>query len=298
MTKTNKFNYWSKHILYKVLGTIAPKLFLKFQVKRLDGYWPNLKNPKTFNEKLNWYKLFYHDPKMPRCADKYELRNYLKEKGLEQYQNEVYGVYDDVDDIDFDKFPTSFVLKSTHGSAQTIICKDKSELNIQETKKELKFWLKTNQYDSGCEWVYKNITPRIICEELIKTIDGQSPKDYKFFCFYGEPKFILLCSGRIDGHEKLDLDFYDMNWNHIPVMQGFPNSTTVFSKPQELDEAIDICRRVSKDFPHVRVDMYFENGKIMISELTFYHFNGYGRFVPRSYDELFGSYFELPAKTH
>lgn len=293
---TNRFNYWSKHILYKVLGSISPELFLKCQVKRIDGYWPNLKNPKTFNEKLNWYKLYYHDPLMSRCADKYEMRNYLKEKGLEQYQNKVYGIYNNVEDIDFEILPQSFVLKSAHGSAQTIVCKDKSKLNLQEAKKEMAFWLKTNQYDTGCEWVYKDIPPRIICEELIYTKDGQAPKDYKFFCFYGEPKFILLCSGRVDGHDKLDLDFYDMDWKHIPVKQGFPNSKKIFPKPNELNEAIDICRRVSNDFPHVRVDMYFENDKIMIGELTFYHFDGFGKFTPHSYDELFGSYFILPEK--
>lgn len=292
----SRINYWLKHIPYKVLGFISPEFFLKCQVKRIDGYWPNLKNPKTFNEKLNWYKLYYHDPLMSRCADKYEMRNYLKEKGLGQYQNEVYGIYDKVEDIDFEKLPQSFVLKSAHGSAQTIVCKDKSKLNLLAAKKEMAFWLKTNQYDTGCEWVYKDIPPRIICEELINTKDGLAPKDYKFFCFYGEPKFILLCSGRVDGHDKLDLDFYDMEWKHIPVKQGFPNSPTVFPKPDELDKAIEICRRVSKDFPHVRVDMYFENNKIMIGELTFYHFDGFGKFSPQSYDEFFGTYFVLPAK--
>ncbi len=289
-----EFSYYLKNAFYQLAIAISPKTLLKFQVRRIAGYWPNLDSPKTFNEKLNWYKLYYHDPLMTRCADKYEMRGYLKEKGLEKYQNEVYGVWNNVDDIDFDSLPNQFVLKSTHGTAQTIICRDKAKLDIAKAKKEMRFWLKTNQCGAGYEWAYKNIKPRIICEELINTKDNLPPKDYKFFCFNGEPKMLFVGSERIG--DQVKFDFFDLEWNHLPVLQGHPNNPSPIEKPDELPEIIQICRIVSKDFPHVRVDFYIEDHKIMIGELTFYHFDGFVRFKPHTYDELFGSYFILPEK--
>lgn len=293
MTK-REFLYYAKHAFYRTLIAFSPKTLLRFQVHRIAGYWPDLDNPKTFNEKLNWYKLYYHDPLMTRCADKYEMRGYLKEKGLEKYQNKVYGIWDNVDDIDFEALPQEFVIKSTHGTAQTIVCKDKSKLDTAKAKKEMRFWLKTNQCGAGYEWAYKNIKPRIICEELIHTEDGLPPKDYKFFCFNGEPKMLFVGSERVDDHVKFD--FFDLDWNHLPVLQGHPNSPKPIARPQELEEIIDICKVIAPDFPHVRIDFYIEDHKIMIGELTFYHFDGFVRFKPQSYDELFGSYFKLPEK--
>lgn len=291
---SQEFKYHLKNVFYQLAIAISPKALLKYQVHRIAGYWPDLDNPKTFNEKLNWYKLYYHDPLMTRCADKYEMRSYLKEKGLEKYQNEVYGVWNKVDDINFEALPNEFVLKSTHGTAQTIVCRDKSKLDVEKAKREMRFWLKTNQCGAGYEWAYKNIKPRIICEELIHTADGLPPKDYKFFCFNGEPKMLFVGSERID--DKVKFDFFDLEWNHLPVLQGHPNNPVPIERPKELEEIIDICRVVSKGFPHVRVDFYIEDHKIMIGELTFYHFDGFVRFKPQSYDELFGSYFVLPKK--
>jgi len=129
-------SYYFKTIIYKILTFISPVLLLKIQVRRLVGYWPNLKNPKTLNEKINWYKLYYHNPLMIKCADKAEVRNYLKSKGLEKYLNEVYGIWRKVEDINFDKLPSKFVLKSTHGTAQTIVCKDKSLLIFRKLRRK------------------------------------------------------------------------------------------------------------------------------------------------------------------
>lgn len=286
-------NYYIKSTIYRFIIAISPKLLLKLQLRRIAGYWPNLNNPKTFNEKIQWYKLYYHHPLLTRCADKYEMRKYLEEKGLGKYQNKVYGVWDNANKIDFDKLPEKFVLKSTHGTAQTIVCRDKSNLDFKKVRKEISFWLKTNQCGAGYEWAYKNIRPRIICEELIETEDGLPPKDYKFLCFNGEPKLLFVASERYNNN-NVKFDFFDIEWNHLPFTQGHPNSEKILAKPEKLQEILGICRIISKDFPHVRVDFYIENHKIMIGELTFYHFDGFVRFNPPQFDKIIGSYFTLP----
>lgn len=288
-------SYYIKSTIYRLIIAISPKLLLKLQVRRIAGYWPNLDNPKTFNEKIQWYKLYYHHPLLTCCADKYEMRKYLEEKGLGKYQNKVYGVWDNANKINFDKLPEKFVLKSTHGTAQTIVCNNKSNLDFKKVRKEISFWLKTNQCGAGYEWAYKNIKPRIICEELIETEDGLPPKDYKFLCFNGEPKLLFVASERYNNH-NVKFDFFDIEWNHLPFTQGHPNSEKILAKPEELQEILGICRIISKDFPHVRIDFYIENHKIMIGELTFYHFDGFVRFNPSKFDKIIGSYFTLPNK--
>lgn len=287
--------FWIKDSIYRTLIMVSPKLLLRIQYRRLFGHMPDLRNPKTFNEKLMWYKLYYHNPLMTRCADKWEVREYLRERGLEEYMNEAIGVWDDVEKIDFDALPDMFVLKSTHGTAQIIICKDKKTLNIAKTKRVMKFWLRTNQCRAGYEWAYKDIKPRIICEKYIETADGLPPKDYKVFCFKGVPHFLFVASERLNNHD-VKFDFYDCDWNLLPVTQGHPNSQKPMQKPSELSKMLEIASKASKDFPHVRVDFYLENGKLMIGELTFYHFDGFVRFNPSKYDEIFGAYFELPEK--
>jgi len=156
-------------------------------------------------------------------------------------------------------------------------------------------WLKTNQVGAGYEWVYKNIPPGIICEKLIETEDGLPPKDYKFFCFNGVPKFLFVASERLN-NSTVKFDFFDCEWNLLPFLQGHPNSVIPPEKPKELLQLLEIASIASKDFPHVRVDFYVEKGKILIGELTFYHFNGFVRFRPRKYDEKLGEYFILTEK--
>lgn len=286
--------YYFKKSIYKFLSAISKEMFLKFQFQRLVGYRLNLKSPKTYNEKLQWLKLYYRDEKMSQCADKVEVRKYIKDKGLGDFLNEVYGVWGDVDDIDFDRLPKQFVMKSTHASGQTIICRDKSTLNIEAAKKKMKKWLKTNLYYFGLEWVYKDLQPRIICEALISSKDTYPPKDYKFYCFNGQPKFILVASER-NGHNA-KMDYFDLNWELIDMRQGGDRSGIGILKPSNLEKMIDIAKVLSQDFPHVRVDFYNEDGKILIGELTFFDSSGFAKFEPKEYDRVIGDFLLLPKK--
>ena len=252
------------------------------------GYKMDLDNPKTFNEKINWYKLNYKNDLMPICADKYAVREYIKKKGLEDILVKNYGVYDSVEEIDFSKLPNEFVVKVTGDSGGVVICKEKSKFRSLIGDKFA--YLKKDYSNDNKEWVYHHIVNRLTVEELIKTKDGKSPKDYKFFCFNGEPKFLFVASDR---DKEVKFDFFDINWNKLNVRQGHANSKTRILKPKKLDQMLEICRILSKDFPHVRVDLYYENDTIYFGELTFFHFSGMTPFRPRKFDHKFGEFFDI-----
>lgn len=272
---------------YKVNDKMNDKEFLIQKGRARLGYVMNLDNPMTFNEKINWYKLNYRNDLMPICADKYMVYDYIKGKGLESILIPLYGVYDDISEINLNSLPDSFVAKVTGDSGGVVVCRDKSKF-FEEAAKKLN--LKSDYSNDNKEWPYHFIKNRIIVQQLIETKDGRSPKDYKFFCFNGEPKFLFVASDR-DTHCKFD--FYDLEWNHIPVKQGHPNSKTHIEKPDCLDEMLKTCKILSKDFPHVRVDLFYEQGKIYFGELTFFHFSGLTSFIPKKYDKIFGEYFDI-----
>ncbi|HHX81325.1 MAG TPA: hypothetical protein GX692_09735 [Acholeplasmataceae bacterium] len=273
---------------------LYPEATISFEYKRRIGYKPDLKNPKTYNEKLQWLKLYWYDPKATICADKYLIREYVESKGLKHILNELYGVYDNVEQIDFQKLPEKFVMKVTHGCGQNLICKDKSKINWKKEKRKFKIWLRTNHYYNSLEWVYKDIKPRIIVEKLIETQDNKPPKDYKFFCFNGEPKYIFVASDR--GENTTKFDFYDLEWNHLAVKNHYPNSNEAIPKPLKLQDMIEHSKVLSKGFPHVRVDFYMEKEKVIFGELTFFHFSGSEPFEPIDFDYKMGEYLELPNK--
>ena len=204
----------------------------------------------------------------------------------------LYGVYDSIDDVKFEELPDKFALKMNNGSGCNILCSDKSKLDIPSIKKQFRREFKRNYYYTYCEWGYKNIVPKVICEELIETQDNKPPKDYKIFCFNGEPEYIFVASDRIN--HKTKFDFYTKEWKWIPVKNHYPNAGDVLTKPDALDSMLDIARRLSKPFPQVRVDLYYENGQIYFGELTFYHFSGFTPFDPDSFDYEVGKKFELP----
>lgn len=294
MAKRSKYMQELFNLIRYSAFNIFPKTVLKIEFKRHAGYKLNINEPKTFNEKLQWLKLNWIDEQARVCADKYEVRKYIKEKGLEHILNDLYFVYENIEDINIDELPNEFVMKVSHGCGQNLICKDKSKVDWKKEKKKFKKWLKTSHYYDSLEWVYKGLKPRIIVEKLIKTEDGKVPKDYKIFCFNGEPKYLFVASDR--GKNTTKFDFYDCEWNRLKVKNYYPNSEQGIKRPKELEQMLEYSRILSKDFPHVRIDFYIEENKIIFGESTFFHFSGSQPFEPIEFDYEMGRILTLPNK--
>lgn len=251
----------------------------------------NLQNPQKFSEKLQWYKINHKDPLMQKCADKVAVREYVKSKGYEMLLNDLYGVYQKVSEIPFDTLPKQYVMKTSHGSAQIIIVKDKDKLNIFESKMMLWSWLHQDIYWCGREWVYKDIPRRIVVEKYLEDESGDLT-DYKFFCFNGKPKFMQLEIGRFsDNHYR---NFYDMDWKLLPFGKGLPyNDKVDVPKPLMFEQMKKIASDLCKDFQFVRVDLYQANGKIYFGELTFFPAGGMPNFKPPEYDQIVGDLWDI-----
>lgn len=269
--------------------------YLQYKCKKKLGYKINLENPQTYNEKIQWLKLYWYDERAKKCVDKYEVRHYIKEKGYENLLNELYGVYDSFDEIDFKKLPEQYVLKVTHNSGGVVVVDKKHPLNMEKAKQKINLAMSNDYFVQSQEWVYKDMRPRIICEEYIESEDGEQAKDYKFFCSNGKVQFLFVASDRgyINGRPTTKFDFYTPDWKLLPVQQGYPTSGKVLPVPQNLSKMIEIAEDLSKDFPHVRVDFYNEFEKIIFGELTFFHFSGTKKFNPAEYDKTFGQYIDL-----
>ncbi len=262
--------------------------------KERMGYELNLEAPQTYNEKLQWMKLFYHNPLYTTLVDKYSVKQYVEERIGKEYLIPTIGVWDRFDDIDFEKLPQQFVLKCTHDSGGLVICKDKSKLDVQKARETITKCLKHNFYYSGFEWPYKNVKPRIIAEKYMVDESGTELKDYKFFCFDGVPKFVQMDYDRFCGHKR---NMYDINWNRLPFSLEFPTDLErEFAKPKGLDMMIDIATRLSKGFPHVRVDLYNVDVRVYFGEMTFFHGSGFEHFDPEEWDLKFGKEIKLPSK--
>ena len=257
-------NSYNKYIYF--LSKYSPKtaskiLFNKNQSKKLD-----LKNPKTFNEKLMYLKLndYYDNELVTICVDKYRVREYIQKKGCNEILNELIGVYDNTDEIDFKKLPQKFVLKCNHGCGYNIICDNKKRLNIEETKEKLNTWMKEEYWRKYAETNYKNVEKKIICEKYLDTDAGFLPNDYKIYCFNGEPKLILVCTDRA---KKTKLCFFDLDWNKLDI--GSFESDAKIEKPKSLDKMIEYSKKLCVDFPFVRIDFYEYKEKPIFGEMTF-----------------------------
>lgn len=280
--------------ILNLLEFIPDKNMLKMQYKIKTGRKLNLKNPTLFTEKIQWYKLNYKDPKFPMCVDKYEVHKYVKEKGLENILNELYGVYDNVDDIDFEKLPDKFVIKTTNGGGglDVFICKDKSKFDFIDAKEKINNALNKKAGNSGREWPYKKIKPRIIIEKYIATAKNEkSLMDYKFYCFNGEPQYLLLINGRESRKKK---SIYDKDFNLLDYKYVDYERIDSVKKPENYKDMVRIARILSEDFPFVRVDLYNIDGKIIFGELTFYPASGYlEKIEPKGFDEQLGKLFDI-----
>lgn len=277
-----------------ITNLLSDKAYIKAQYKAFMGKKLNLKNPQTYNEKLQWLKLYNRNPEYTKMVDKDLVKDYVANKIGEEYIIKTLGVWDNVKDIDFDKLPSQFVLKCTHDSGSTIICKDKAQFDVEKTLKFLKKRQKKKMYLWGREWPYKNVKPRIIAEEYMVDESGYELKDYKFFCFDGKVKAMFIAKDRTKADEETKFDFFDENFNHLPFTNGHPNAKPPYYKPENFEKMKELAEELSIGIPHVRVDFYNINGKIYFGELTFFHWSGIIPFEPQDWDYKFGSWINLP----
>lgn len=258
---------FAKKIL-SALGKIFPRANGKSLFFVVTQKWPNLKNPKTFNEKTTWLKLndYNENDLVSKCTDKYAVREYIKSKDCAGILNDLYGVYDNFDEINFDKLPNQFALKCVHGCAYNIIVKDKSDFDKNSAKKKIEKWQKEKYGYATSELQYTKIQPRIIVEKYLCDKNGKMPLDYKFYCMNGKVECILVCSER---DEKLKLSYYTKEWKRLPYEKENWSSKKDILKPKNLAKMIECAEKLSQDFPFVRVDLYNDSGKIIFGELTF-----------------------------
>lgn len=270
--------------------------FLKKKFRLCIGKELNLENPQTFNEKLQWLKLYDRKPEYTQMVDKYEAKKWIAERIGEEYIIPTLSVWDSFDEIDFDKLPNQFVLKTTHDSGGVVICRDKNNFDKKEAKKKLEKSLKRNYYWHGREWPYKNVKPRILAEVYMVDESGYELKDYKFFCFNGKMKVFFVAKDRQKEGEETKFDFFDENFEHLPFTNGHPNSEPPYFKPENFEKMKELAEKLSQGIPHLRVDFYNINGRIYLGELTFSHWSGFVPFEPEEWDYTLGSWLELPKK--
>ena len=251
----------------------------------------NLKNPQTYNEKIQWLKLYDRKPIYTKLVDKYEVKDYVANIIGNDHIIPTIGMWEKAEDIDFQSLPNQFVLKTTHDSGGLYVCKDKSQINENEVKAIMAQSLKRNYYLLHREYPYKKVKRRIIAEEFMNDDSGKGLRDYKFFCFDGEPKLMFVATDRpVDTR----FDFFDMDFNHLDITQGHPQATKPIAKPKGFEEMKRMAAQLSKNMPHVRVDFYDINGKVYFGELTFYHYSGIVPFVPEEWDKKLGDMIVLP----
>lgn len=274
----------------RLLKLLSGKTFIKLKFRRRLKEWPDLKNPKTFNEKLQWLKLNDRKKRYSVMADKYEVKKYITQFIDDKYIVPTYGVWDKFEDIDFDQLPDKFVLKTTHDSGGVVICEDKNTFDYDKAKDFLEDHQDENYYYRGREWAYKNIEPRIMAEKLLEFNENQEINDYKVFCFNGKAKYILVCSDR---QSDLKETFFDTDWNLAPFKRPDLDINKDEKKPKNLEKMIEISEVLSKDMPFLRVDFYDMNNGPLIGELTFYPASGFEPFEPKEWDEKLGAMIDL-----
>ena len=284
-----------KEIGKKIIGLIPTKIWISYRFKKKMGYPMDWKNPKTFNQKLQWLKVYDRRPLYTTMVDKYAAKEYVANIIGEEYIIPTLGVWDDFDEIDFDTLPDRFVLKCTHDSGGLAIVRDKADFDKKHARKQFKIALKRNPYSVTREWPYKNVPPRIIAETYMQ--DGETPclPVYKFFCFWGKATLVQVVQN--DKTPSETVDYYDRDWNKLELRQKFPNSIGTLQKPvlfEKMLEIADVLAQVKKNF--LRVDLYSINGKIYFSEFTFFSDSGSAVFTPDYWDEKLGNLIDLSVK--
>ena len=289
--------------ILRLLDFIPDPTMLKIQYYIKFKRILNLKNPQRYSEKIQWYKLYYRDPLMSLCSDKADVRDYVKDIGLEEILNECYGVYSSVDEIDFNSLPDSFVIKDTLGGGGNaiIFVEDKNAADLEKIKETARAWTNTEckKKTAGREWVYGGKKHRIIVEKLLSRDEKGNIPDYKFFCFNGQIFCSYMISERFSSSDasKGIMGYFDRNFNLMPVSRtDFTPMKEPAEKPENYEQMLNCVEILAKPFPHVRVDIYNVNGKVVFGELTFFGASGYAQFNPDEFDFEMGKKFVLQRK--
>lgn len=288
------FGHGVQFLLNKTARLWPDGLFLKIKFRLVMGQKLDLKNPKTFNEKLQWLKLYNRRPEYTTMVDKYAVKQYVAEKIGEQYIIPTLGVWNNVDDIDWESFPNQFVLKTTHGGGGggVVICKDKATFDIDAAKGKLQKSLDSDIYLNFREWPYKDVTKRVIAEQYMTDESTVELKDYKFFCFNGKVRCFKIDFDRFQDHKA---NYYDRDAKLLPFGEVccMPDFNRVFERPENFDRMIEIVETLSHNIPFVRIDLYNTDGKIYFGEITFFPAAGMGKFNPEGWDLELGKWINL-----
>lgn len=289
--KINPFKTLALKILDYLDSILSVSLYLKIKFYLRVGYWPDLKNPQSFNEKLQWLKLHDIHPEYGKLVDKASVKEIVGKIIGEEYIIPTYGIYNTIDDIDWSQLPSRFVLKSTCDSGGVVICKDKEALDISVSIKKLKKAGEKDYSRFNKEYPYKYASHKYIAESYITDESDYELKDYKFFCFDGVPRFVQLDFDRQTNHRR---NVYDTEWNLLDLQIQFPKGhDRIFPKPKNFNEMLEVAAKLSAGIPHVRIDLYNVNGQIYFGEMTFFHGSGMEIFTPRKWDYEFGKYIQL-----
>lgn len=286
------FYYFLKYIFYLSYKITPAKVRIKYLWKKKKGYKLCLNNPKTFNEKIQWLKLYYRNPLIKVCSNKLTVRDYVKGKIGKDFLNDILGVYDRFEDINFKDLPEKFVIKCNHDSGSAKIIYNKYTIDTKKLKYYFNFCLKVNYFHMSKEWGYDGLERKIIIEKLIETNNQEEIKDYKVFCFNGKPKLIQV---DIDRHTNHKRNIYDCEWNWIDLSILYPKDKNLIEpKPFLLEKMLDLSAKLSEPFPHVRVDWYISGDKLILGEMTFYHGGGYEPFDNFDWELQMGEWIKLP----
>lgn len=284
------------NIVHTGLTNIIPdKEYLKLTHRIRFDEKLDFSNPVTFNQKIQWLKIYDRNPEYIKLVDKILVKQYVAKKIGEEYVIPTLGVWNNYDEIDFDSLPSQFVLKCNHDSGSVIVCKDKNKLDIRSTKRKLKKGIKTDAFFWGREWPYKEVKRKIFAEKYMEDDDSDELKDYKFMCFNGKVMCSFVGSERYS-NDGLKITFFDLDWNVLPFERHYPKSSIPIKKPKNYEKMIELAEKLSKNIPFVRVDFYETGGCVYFGEMTFYPGSGWEEFKPYEWDRKLGSWIHLPEK--
>lgn len=291
--------YWLLYFLITksfLNNIVSDKTYIRLLYRVSMGKSLNIDNPITYNEKLQWLKLYDRNPLYTTLVDKQSVKEWVTEKIGPEYVIKTLKIYDNIDEIDLNELPNQFVLKTTHygDSLGVVVCKDKSNFDFENAKRRLEKSMKHDYYKAGREWPYKNVERKIIAEQYKEDQFGEL-RDYKFFCFDGVVKAMFIATNRSTG--GVCFDYFDNKFNHLDFTQSHPMYGKPIEKPQNFEKMQQLAATLSKGLPHVRVDLYNVNGDIFFGEMTFFHYGGMVPFHPEEWDYRFGEWLTLPNKT-